>query len=194
MPKRNIVITALAIAAALVVGGVAIGLLTGGDPSPAPGGYVTHEMKAGGHTVRFAYPGSWGDVTSSTEDRIRFATVRGPAGEGGLRPYIRVSAEPGATAPFDPHYAILVAQGNVSLSDVKEISRDDVEVPGAEQARRRVIEHSRRGEDGTSRRSRQSGIFAQSDDALFVTLFTEPAPGGSEPDAGAVLDSLRLDG
>lgn len=193
MPKRGIVVTVLAVVVVLVAGGVAIGLLSGDERAAAPAGYVTHEIEVDGHRVNFAYPRAWGDVESRTEQGVQIVEVRGPA-EAGLRPGIRLAANPGTTTPFEPHYAILAAQAGVTNVDLEEISAEDVEVPGAGQAKRRVVEHTRRDANGAERRLRQSAIFAQSDDALFVTLVVQPAPGGSEPDVDAVLASLRLDG
>lgn len=192
MPRPAVVMSVVVAVIALVVAGVL--LSRGGEqPAAAPNGYTTFSASFGGHTVRFAYPRAWGAVERKTEQGVQIIRILGPRAGDGAPSVVRLTADPDTTASFDVHYGLIDGNDRLQLRNVREISKQDVDVPGAEQARRRVLEYDLKRATGVQR-SRSSTIFALADDGLFVNLLVDTPADKPDVDAGAVLGSLTLDG
>ena len=194
MPTRTVVISVLAAVVVLVAVGVVLAR-SGGDGSAAvPKGYATYEARIDGHTVRFAYPRAWGDVERRTERGVQIFRIRGPRDDDRERSAIRLAAEPDTNISFQSQYGLVDAHDRLQLANDRELSEEDVDVPGAEHAKRLVLEYDLRTDAGGTQRSRLSSVSAQTDDGLFVTLLADTAADDPDVDADAVLESLSLDG
>lgn len=192
MPTRNLVmLVALAVVVLVVAGVVLAGREDG--PGPAPAGYATFETELAGRAVSFARPAAWGEVERREERGVQTFRFRGPPDAAGARSAVRLAADLDTDIGFDAQYGLVAAHDRLRMANVREISEQDVDVPGAERARRLVLEYDLRTERGDTQRSRASSIFARSDDGLFVTLLADTAAAAPDVDADAVLDSLTLD-
>lgn len=193
MPKPAILISVLAAVAVLVAAGVLLAVLRDDGPPAPPEGYATFEAQVGGRTVSFAYPRAWGAVQRGSEQGVSTFSFRGPADADGERSAVRMAADPGTTISFQSQYGLVDGNDRLQLANEREIEEQDVDVPGAEQAKRRVLEYDL-SSDGGAQRSRSSTIFAQSEDGLFVSLVADTSADKPDVDADAVLESLTLDG
>ncbi len=194
MPKPTILIAVLAAVAALVLGGVLLSVLRDDGPPAPPDGYATYEARVGGRTVTFAYPRTWGPVQRATEKGVATFVLRGPRDADGERSVVRMAADPDTTTSWKASYGLVDAHDRLQMANEHEIEEKDVDVPGAEHARRRVLEYDLATDGGAAQRSRSSTIFAQSRDGLFVSLGADTAAANPDVDADAVLASLTLDG
>jgi hypothetical protein len=194
MPKPAILKAVLAAVAVLVLAGVLLSVLRDDGPAAPPQGYATFAAEVGGRTVSFAYPRAWGAVQRGSEQGVRTFRFRGPPDPQGERSVVRLAADPGATTSFQSQYGLVDGNDRLQLANDREIEEKDVDVPGAEQAKRRVLEYDLSTDDGGTQRSRSSTIFALSKDGLFVSLVADTSAEDPDVDADAVLASLTLDG
>lgn len=194
MPNRTVVICIVVAVLALVAAGVVLSGLRDDEAARAPEGYATFQATVDGHTVQFAYPQAWGDVERETEQGVQVFRVLGPRGADGTRSVVRMTADPGTTISFESHYGLVDAHDRLQLANDREISEEDVEVGGAEHAKKLVLEYDLKTDDGETQRSRSSSISAQSEDGLFVSLIADTPATDPAVDADAVLRSLTLDG
>lgn len=194
MPKPNIVISVVAAVAVLVVAGVVLAGLAGDSPAAPPDGYKTFEAQIDGHTVSFAYPGAWGAVARSTEGGVQVFKALGPRGADGTRSIVRMTADPGTTISFDSQFGLIDAQDRLQLVNDRMVSREDIDVPGAENARRLVLDYDLKTAGGGTQRSRSSTVSARSADGLYVSLIADTPAADPAVDADAVLASLTLEG
>lgn len=178
----------------LVVAGIVLAGRDDDGPAASPAGYATFETQLEGRTVSFAYPRAWGEVERRTESGVQTFRFRGPPDADGERSAVRLAADLDAEIGFDAQYGLVAAHDRLRMAKVREISEKDVDVPGAERAKRLVLEYDLPTDRGATQRSRASAIFAQSADGLFVTLLVDTAAADPDVDADAVLDSLTLDG
>lgn len=192
MPRRNLVMSVVITVVALLVAGIV--LAGGGDDGagPPPAGYATYEAQLEGRTVSFAYPRAWGTVERRTESGAQTFRFRGPPDDDGERSTVRLAADLDADIGFDAQYGLVSAHDRLRMANVREIAEQDVDVPGAERAKRLVLEYDLPTDAGGAQRSRASSIFAQSGDGLFVTLLADTAAANPDVDAETVLDSLTL--
>lgn len=194
MPTRNLVMLVVLAVALLVVAGIVLAGRDDDRPAAAPAGYATFETQLEGRTVSFAYPRAWGEVERRTESGVQTFRFRGPPDADGERSAVRLAADPDADIGFDAQYGLVTAHDRLRMANVREISEEDVDVPGAERAKRLVLEYDLRTDRGATQRSRASSIFAQSADGLFVSLLVDTAAADPDVEADAVLGSLTLDG
>lgn len=194
MPKRTIAVSVVAAVVVLVVTGVLLAGLGDDEPAAAPKGYATFEVQIGGRSVSFAYPRAWGDVERQSERGVQVFRIFGPRDADGERSVVRLAAQPDKTISFESLYGLTDGNDRLELANDREISEQDVDVPGAEHAKRRVLEYDLQTDSGGTQRSRSSTIFALSDEGLFISLAADTPAGKPAVDANAVLESLTLDG
>ena len=194
MPKPTVVISVVCAVVALVVAGVLVSML--GKDEPAGPRRATPRTRAnyGERTVRFAYPRAWGEVERRTERGVDVARVFGPPDADGARSVVRMTADPDTTISFESQYGLIDGQDRLQLRNDEEISVEDADVPGARQAKRRVLEYDYAPPGGAVQRSRSSTMFALADGGLSVIVTVDTPAAGAEVDADAVLESLTLDG
>jgi len=193
MPKPAVFLSVAAVVLVLVVAGVLLSGGGGDEPGPAPQGYAKFSGDFGGQTVRFSYPRAWGAAERTTEQGVQIVRFRGPPDAAGERSVVRLNAKPDTTADFDVQFNLIDGNDRLQLLNDNQLSKEDVDVPGAEQATKRVLEYDLKTTAGVQR-SRSSAIFALGKRGLFVSLIVDPLPAKPDVDAGAVLESLTLDG
>lgn len=193
MPRRDIVMLVVLAVVVLVAAGAVLAARDDG-PGAAPAGYATFETQLAGYTVSFARPAAWGAAERGAQSGVQTFRFRGPPDADGERSAVRLAADLDTDIGFDAQYGLVSAHDRLRMANVREISEHDVDVPGAERARRLVLEYDLRTARGTTQRSRASSVFARTDDGLFVTLLADTAADEPDVDADAVLDSLALDG
>ncbi|MDP8967272.1 MAG: hypothetical protein M3N04_01595, partial [Actinomycetota bacterium] len=173
MPKRNLVMFVVAAVVLLVVAGIVLAARDEDRAAAPPAGYAIFETQLKGRTVSFAYPRGWGAVERRTESGVQTFRFRGPPDADGERSAVRLAADLDAAIGFEAQYGLVTAHDRLTMANVEEISEEEVDVPGAERAKRLVLEYDLRTDGGGTQRSRASSIFAQSDDGLFVTLLVD---------------------
>lgn len=194
MPKPTVVISVLAAVAVLVAAGLLVSLVGDDGPDPAPKDYATFSATYDGRTVRFAYPRAWGAVERRTKQGVEVVRVFGPPDAQGTRSVVRMAVDPGTTVSFDSQYGLIDGQDRLQMLNDKEISVKSVDVPGAQEARQRVLDYDFKTKSSAVQRSRSSTTFAIADNGLFVNIVVDTPAAAPDVDADTVLGSLTLDG
>lgn len=194
MPKPSVVISVVVAVIVLVAAGVLLAALGDDKPAEPPADYATFSATYGDRVVRFAYPRAWGDPERRTEKGVEVVRVFGPPDADGARSVVRMAADPQTNVSLEAQYSLIDGQDRLQLLNDREVSVDDVDVPGADAAKKRVLEYDFKTKSGAVQRSRSSAIFALANTGLFVDLVVDTSAQSPDVDADAVLDSLTLDG
>jgi hypothetical protein len=150
-----------------------------GDPE-VPDGYATYR----GDGVSFVHPEGWEPTERDLGKGITEVRFQDPAAAGAGDAAVSLTVQAGVGERFD---AMLESERTVLESaGGAEVSQDEVDVPGARKAYRSTIES-----DGAA----SEAIDVLAPDGRHIAL----AAGGPDDqsdavDAGAVVDSLRLEG
>lgn len=153
-----------------------------------PGGWQTFEAQ----NLSFGHPGSWSKVTRRPERDGNLVQVSGPAVEGGYTPFVGAIASANVESDFETAYQFSEALGKARRGQ-RVLGREDIEVPGAQQARVTTSEFTFTAASGKQVRVRDKALFLISEDGLGVAFTaSRPAARPETLDLDAAIDSFRL--
>lgn len=154
-----------------------------------PDGWRTFEAQ----NFSFGHPGSWSKVTRRPERDGRLVQVSGPPVEGGYTPFVGAIVSNDVESDFETAYQFSEALGRARRGQ-RVLGREDVEVPGAKQARLTTSEFTVTGASGEQVRIRDKALFLISEDGLGIAFTaSRPVARPETLDLDAAIDSFRLE-